>query len=181
MDADERGMVASALSGDEKSFEALIRRFSRQVYAVAYGVLQSREEAEDAVQDTFLKAYKMRGRLRDPEKVAGWLCMIARNRALDLLRKRRGKPELEEALEEIACGAAVEGDAAEEMQEQVRTVLAGLPEHHRTALTLRYLEGMDHRAIEETMGLTNGALRGVLGRALAGMRKGLAPMQGRAV
>ncbi len=55
----------------------------------------------------------------------------------------------------------------------VQTALAGLPEQHRTALTLRYLEGMDYLSIERAMGLSNGALRGILGRALATMRKTL--------
>ena len=63
--------------------------------------------------------------------------------------------------------------AGEAMQVNVHTALAGLPEQHRTALTLRYLEGMDYTGIEQTMGLTNGALRGILGRALATMRKTL--------
>ena len=55
------------------------------------------------------------------------------------------------------------------------TALKTLPEHHRLAITLRYLEGMDHRAIEETMGLSNGALRGILGRGLETLRKTLTP------
>lgn len=66
-----------------------------------------------------------------------------------------------------------EHSANEAMQANVRTALAGLPEQHRTALTLRYLEGMDYLGIEQTMGLSNGALRGILGRALATMRRTL--------
>jgi len=73
--------------------------------------------------------------------------------------------------------AARPGDLAAggEMRAHVETALARLPEQHRTALTLRYLEGMDYLAIERTMGLSNGALRGILGRALAAMRKTLKP------
>jgi len=61
------------------------------------------------------------------------------------------------------------------VRERLHRTLAGLPETQRIALTLRYLEGLDHRAIEQTMGVTNGALRGILGRALATMRKALKP------
>jgi DNA-directed RNA polymerase specialized sigma24 family protein len=57
----------------------------------------------------------------------------------------------------------------------VQAALAALPELHRAALTLRYFEAMDYAAIERTLGLTNGALRGILGRALATMRKRLRP------
>ena len=61
------------------------------------------------------------------------------------------------------------------MDQQLHSALATLPELHRAALTLRYFEEMDYRTIENTLGLTNGALRGILGRALASMRKQLRP------
>ncbi len=61
------------------------------------------------------------------------------------------------------------------MNEQVRSALATLPELHRAALTLRYFEAMDYAAIESTLGLSNGALRGILGRAMAAMRRRLGP------
>ena len=61
------------------------------------------------------------------------------------------------------------------MGDEVRNALATLPELHRAALTLRYFEAMDYAAIERTLGLTNGALRGILGRAMETMRKRLRP------
>jgi RNA polymerase sigma factor (sigma-70 family) len=61
------------------------------------------------------------------------------------------------------------------LDQQLQSALAALPELHRAALTLRYFEEMDYRTIENTLGLTNGALRGILGRALASMRKQLRP------
>ena len=69
--------------------------------------------------------------------------------------------------------AATPGSAMEEHEHQarLRRALATLPEEHRTALTLRYLEDLDYRAIETTMGLSNGALRGILGRALGTLRR----------
>ena len=63
----------------------------------------------------------------------------------------------------------------EEVNEQVRVALATLPELHRAALTLRYFEAMDYAAIERALGLSNGALRGILGRAMETMRKRLRP------
>ncbi len=61
------------------------------------------------------------------------------------------------------------------LDRQLHSALATLPELHRAALTLRYFEEMDYRSIENTLGLTNGALRGILGRALASLRKQLRP------
>src|SRR5207237_10372723 len=77
-----------AIHGDREAFEMIIRTQSRALFAIAYGILQNREEAEDAVQDALVKAWKSRWRVRDPEKFPAWLCMIARHRARDVFRKR---------------------------------------------------------------------------------------------
>ncbi len=173
MTPDEREVVEAALAGGEAAFEALIRLYSRRVYAVAYAILQDRCEAEDTVQDTFLKAYNTRSRLREPEKIAEWLCMIARNRARDLLRKRRVRSAPEALATENCFEMPPIAGNDDDLHLHLRSLLAKLPETHRTALTLRYMEDMDHRSIEQTMGLTSGALRGILGRALSSIRKGM--------
>jgi len=175
MDAPDLELIAKALNGDAESFEALIRTYSRTLFAVAFAVLQDAGEAEDVVQETFVRAWKKRSWMRDPAKFPAWLTTVARNRACDVLRRRRTVP-LDADAPEIADTQAQRPDehsAGEAMQANVHTALARLPEQHRTALTLRYLEGMDYTGIEQTMGLTNGALRGILGRALATMRKTL--------
>ena len=79
----------AAIHGDREAFEMIIRTHSRTLFAIAYGILQNREEAEDVVQDSLVKAWKMRWRVRDPEKFPAWLSMIARHRAHDVFRKRR--------------------------------------------------------------------------------------------
>lgn len=177
MEPTERDLIRAALHGDRDAFEMIIPQFSRTLFAVAYGVLQNREEAEDAVQDAFVKAWKSRWLVRDAEKFPAWLATIARNRARDLARRRRTVP-LPENMDELASTAAEDthgtlGNA--DLNQQVHSALSALPEMHRTALTLRYLQEMDYRTIERTMGLTNGALRGILGRALGTMRKQLRP------
>jgi RNA polymerase sigma-70 factor (ECF subfamily) len=171
MDASEREQYRAAIHGDREAFEMIIRARSRTLFAIAYGILQNREEAEDVVQDSLVKAWKMRWRVRDPEKFPAWLSMIARHRAHDVFRKRRPIPISHEIIE------ANEADTADvaAVDQQLRSALATLPELHRAALTLRYFEEMDYRTIENTLGLTNGALRGILGRALASMRKQLRP------
>src|SRR5215472_5869706 len=89
MDAYEREVYRAAIHGDREAFEMIIRTHSRQLFAIAYGILQHREEAEDAVQDALVKAWKSRWRVRDPEKFPAWICMIARHRARDVFRKRK--------------------------------------------------------------------------------------------
>ena len=174
MDSSEQAIYRAAIQGDREAFEMVIRSTSRNLFAIAYGVLQNREEAEDVVQDTFVKAWKSRWRVRDSAKLPAWLATIARHRAQDLARKRRPEPlpedfESNEAVEFESAGKKADLDG------EVRSALAQLPELHRVALTLRYFEDLDYGTIEQTLGLTNGALRGILGRALGLMRKRLKP------
>jgi RNA polymerase sigma-70 factor (ECF subfamily) len=171
MDASDREQYRAAIHGDREAFEMIIRTHSRTLFAIAYGILQNREEAEDVVQDSLVKAWKMRWGVRDPEKFPAWLSMIARHRA-DVFRKRRSIPFTQEPTE------TSEADAPDTvaMDQQLHSALAALPEIHRAALTLRYFEEMDYRTIENRLGLTNGALRGILGRALASLRKQLRPV-----
>ena len=171
MDASEREQYKAAIHGDREAFEMIIRTHSRTLFAIAYGVLQNREEAEDVVQDSLIKAWKMRWRVRDPEKFPAWLSMIARHRARDVFRKRRFMALTHDTSE------TKENDRPDTMamDQQLHSALATLPELHRAALTLRYFEEMDYLTIENILGLTNGALRGILGRALASMRKQLRP------
>src|SRR5437763_16135772 len=168
MDASEREQHQAAIHGDREAFEMIIRAHSRSLFAIAYGILQSREEAEDVVQESLGKAWKMRWRVRDPEKFPAWLSMIARHRAHDVFRKRRSLPSTHETIEANTPEASA-------MAQQLHSALATLPALHRAALSLRYFEEMDYRSIENTFGLTNGALRGILGRAVASLRKQLRP------
>jgi RNA polymerase sigma-70 factor (ECF subfamily) len=170
MDASEREVYRAAIHGDREAFEMIIRTQSRALFAIAYGILQNREEAEDAVQDALVKAWKSRWRVRDPEKFPAWLCMIARHRARDVFRKRRTVP-----LSEMPEIAGSETPQTSALDRHLDSALASLPELHRTAISLRYFEEMDYATIENRLGLTNGSLRGILGRALATMRKQLKP------
>src|SRR5215211_1133824 len=171
MESNDREIYRAAIQGDRDAFELIIRANSRTLFAVAYGVLQDRAEAEDAVQDAFLKAWQSRWRVRDPEKFPAWLATISRHRARDLARRRRTTP-LDDQLNEAPDPATLETEdsRAAELNGHVHAALAELPEMHRVALSLRYLDALDYATIEKTLGLTNGALRGILGRALQTMR-----------
>ena len=173
MDSTERIMITAALAGDEEAFEGLIRAYSRRVYAVAYAITLDVAEAEDLVQDTFLKAHQLGGRLRAPEKFPAWLTTIVRNAARDRLRRRKPQaaPETFDALVDHQASAPASRLEQRDFDRQLQRALERLPEDHRTALTLRYLEGLDYRAIETAMGVSNGALRGMLGRALGTLRR----------
>jgi RNA polymerase sigma-70 factor (ECF subfamily) len=174
MDSNEHAIYRAAMQGDRDAFEMIIRSFSRSLFAIAYGILQSREEAEDVVQDTLVKAWKSRWRVRDPQKFPAWLSTIARHRARDLARRRRPEP-LPHDFDSSEMVAASSGTDSANLDSEVQAALSQLPELHRMAVTLRYFEELDYATIEQTLGLSNGALRGILGRALGVMRRKLKP------
>ena len=147
MNPDEREIIRCALRGDDEAFESVIRSMGRKIYAIAYGILQDASEAEDVAQETFLKAYRQRWLLRDPEKFPAWLFAVARNRSLDMLRRRRLRPlplSIDDAGHQKE-GASLFPDDPQDHEgclgrlEKMHLALAALPERHRTALTLRYL------------------------------------------
>jgi RNA polymerase sigma-70 factor (ECF subfamily) len=174
MDSNEHATYRAAIHGDRDAFEMIIRSSSRNLFAIAYGVLQNREEAEDVVQDTLVKAWKSRWRVRDPEKFPAWISTIARHRARDLARRRRPEP-LPHDFESTELVAASTETENVDLDSEVQAALSQLPELHRMAVTLRYFEELDYATIERTLGLTNGALRGILGRSLGVMRRRLKP------
>lgn len=178
-DSTRRDIYRAAIHGDREAFEMIIQDFSRPLFAIAYGILQDRQDAEDAVQDAFLKAWKSRWRVRDPEKFPAWLATIARHRARDLARKRKPVHDLEGNAPSFPL-CSTESDNPHKFESaavhrHLLEALGSLPEEHRAALTLRYFEEMDYASIEKLLGLSNGALRGILGRALGTLRKQLRP------
>src|ERR1700710_2855242 len=109
MDSSDREMYRAAIRGDHEAFEMIIRASSRTLFAIAYGVLQNRAEAEDAVQDAFIKAWKSRWRVREPEKFPAGLATIARYRARDLARRRSSDPLIDK-LEAAADASSANQD-----------------------------------------------------------------------
>jgi RNA polymerase sigma-70 factor (ECF subfamily) len=174
MDSNEHAIYRAAIHGDREAFEMIIRSSSRNLFAIAYGILQNREEAEDVVQDTLVKAWKSRWRVREPEKFPAWISTIARHRARDLARRRRPEPLPCDFESAATVESRTETESAD-LDSEVQAALSQLPELHRMAVTLRYFEELDYATIERTLGLTNGALRGILGRALGVMRRKLKP------
>ena len=87
--AEELALVRSAKGGDVNAFEELVRRYDRNVFRIANHITQNREDAEDVVQDAFLKAYQNLERFQEQSKFYTWLVRIAVNEALMRLRKRR--------------------------------------------------------------------------------------------
>jgi len=175
----ELRVVTKALSGDHCAFEILVKKFARLVYAQAYAIVQDSAEAEDIVQECFLRAFLYRVKLKTPAAIPNWHLAIARNLSRDRLRRLSHvapaeSPEEVEQQPELTL-APFRNLAIREEYEQLHVALAGLPNHYREALTLRYFHGMDYRAIGEQMNISNGALRGIMGRAVRALRDAMGP------
>lgn len=172
----EDGLARRARDGDRAAFEELVRRTTRMVYARLYLETGDRHQAEDLVQETYLRAYKSIRRLSDPRTFHGWLGTIARSVAVDSWRRsgrlKRGAPArlTDGALETVAAPEGAEADDAE-TREKVRSAIQSLPEEYRLPLMMRYIDGADYGQITMQLGLTGGALRGLLYRGLQLLRR----------
>jgi RNA polymerase sigma-70 factor (ECF subfamily) len=154
-----------------------VRTYSRLVYTQAFALLGDSQEAEDVTQECFLRAFRFRVRLREPEKFPQWLLTIARNIARDHYRRRHptesldGSPERSFADEETQL--PLRQIEQKEACSAVTAAIDELPDRYREAITLRYLRGLDYRTICRRLSLSDGALRGILGRALHRLRDAL--------
>lgn len=169
----EKAAVKAAMAGDQKAFETVVCRLARIVYAQSFSILHDREEAEDVTQESFLRAYRYRVKLQDPERFPQWLLTIARNVARDRLRKHRPRRDDGDRVRMLADNRFGSPLAWAEVADDVTRLnraMAALPEHYREAVRLRYIEGLDHRTMRRRMCLPEGVLRGVLGRAMRRLR-----------
>ena len=168
---DDRSLVQAARGGDDAAFGALVRLHERRAYAVARAITIEHEDAEDAVQDAFLHAYRALGRFDAAYPFGAWLARIVANAALDLVRRRRVR-----ITEEIPASAALPfRDPAEsaELKSRLKDALAKLPARQRAVLVLHDVEGYRHAEIGEMLGMPEGTARSDLHHARTLMRRAL--------
>jgi RNA polymerase sigma factor (sigma-70 family) len=146
---DER-LVAFVRGGDEGAFEAIFDRYHRPILGFCRHMVGSREEAEDAVQHTFLAAYRDLVDSAKPIELRPWLFAIARNRCLSILRARREQVALD-AVEPSTEGLTAAVERREDLREMLGD-LSRLPEDQRAALLLSELGALDHEGIATVLG-----------------------------
>ena len=179
MQTDEEGLIRRAQKGNREAFEHLVRGTSRLVYSHLLVLTRHPQQAEDLTQETYLHAWKAIAKLTEPAGFRSWLLTIARNLSVNEVRAarrlKRGSGLVKAAGSDIdvADPAPDPAEASEvtEQQEQLLQLLEALPEDYRQPLMLRYLAGADHDAIRGQLGLTDGALRGLLHRGMTMLRE----------
>jgi RNA polymerase sigma factor (sigma-70 family) len=161
---DDARLAALAAEGDERAFEALYDRHHRPLLGFCRHMLGSTEEAEEALQQTFLRAHRALADRGAPGEVRAWLYTIARNRCLSMLSAR--KPP---ALDAADVEPAVEGlGSAVERRADLRALLgdiARLPEEQRSALVLSELAGLSHAEIGTVIGVPAGKVKALVHQA----------------
>src|ERR1700726_905602 len=182
---DELTLVRAAKQGDDSAFEELVRRYDRNVFRIAQHITQKREDAEDVVQEAFLKAYGNLAKFQGQSKFYTWLVRIAVNEALMKLRRRR--PERTVSLDEEVKTEddLVPREVADwspnpeqqytqaELRDILDRTIHGLPATFRTVFVLRDVEGLSTEETAEALDLSIPAVKSRLLRARLQLRERL--------
>jgi RNA polymerase sigma-70 factor (ECF subfamily) len=178
--------VALARDGDSEAFKALVERHSRAVYRLAHRMTGTPQDAEDVVQETFLKAYKQLSRFESRANFSTWLHRIAVNCSIDLIRSRPHREAGHDTTDLEQFGADEELDIGRasperlmlstEVQDRINAAMEGLSKMERAAFALRHFEGQSIDEISRSLGLKTNATKHSIFRAVRKMRAALEPL-----
>lgn len=165
---EERALAVAARAGDQKAFAGLVRLHQRRAYFVARAIVTVHEDAEDAVQDGFVRAWQALDRFDPSQSFSAWLNRIVANAALDIARRRkvRTTEELSDALQSPFRNPAEDA----ELKRRLAEALAQLPERARSVIVLHDMEGFTHVEIGEMLGIPGGTARSDLHHARQKLR-----------
>lgn len=181
MHLDDAAAVAQARAGDEDAFRVLVERHSRSVYRLAYRMTGRPEDAEDVVQETFVRAFRQLSRFEARSHFATWLYRIGFNCAIDFMRARphRESPETDERLDRRPSSAGVPSIEdlvyAGQIGERVQRALEGLSGQERAAFLMRHYHGCSIDEICDALDLKTNAAKHSIFRAVRKMRAALRP------
>lgn len=183
MSITEEQWIAEAKNGDKDAFAKLVEKYQKPVYSVCYRMLGTPTAAEDAAQETFIRAYQTLDRYDPTRSFATWLLSIASNYSIDQLRKMKVTilsmdNEKHAWLAPPAKEPSPERAALEkEKQAQIQSLLADLPEIDRAAVILQYWHNSSYEEIAETLNLSSSAVKSRLFRARRSMAEKWQEMQ----
>ncbi len=168
---DDRTLVAQASRGDLAAYDQLVRRYQTRIYSLAYNMTGNKEDAEDMVQDVFVKAFSSLKSFRGTSSFYTWIYRIAINRTINFLKRRKKKQavslnDVDEGVErdpayvELSARESPVRDASlTELQEKLNKALLTLSEKHRTVVVLHDIQGLPHDEIARMTGCSEGTVR----------------------
>jgi RNA polymerase sigma-70 factor (ECF subfamily) len=186
MDASESAAVlARARQGDSEAFRVLVERHSRNAFRLAHRLTGNEQDAEDVVQESFIRAYRQLGRFESRANFGTWLYRIVANCSVDLIRVRQSRRDQSraESLDEAADMASNRAPGPErlarsaEIERHVANALSQLSPLERAAFTLRHYEGRSIDEIGRMLGLGTSATKHSVFRAVRKLRSALEPLR----
>jgi len=160
MTSTDEELVARSMGGDLDSFNQLVLRWERPIYALAYRVIGREEDARDVAQETFLRAFRALGGFKGQAKFSSWLYRITLNLCRDWIRRERRAPvsQAPEGVDLIEMASAVEPTESvedlvsrRELSRAVARAMATLPEEQRTAIVLKEYHGLTFQEIADLL------------------------------
>lgn len=174
----DSALVNRAKLGDIAAFEAIVTRYYPRCMRFAQGMLHNHADAEDVVQDTFVRLYRALPRYEERQRFDSWLFRILGNccRSANLAHQRREAQDVtaERTLERLAAPDRSDSILEHEWDDDVRRALADVPEHNREIFLLHYVEGFAYDEIERITGIRQSALKMRVKRASDFLRARLA-------
>jgi RNA polymerase sigma-70 factor (ECF subfamily) len=176
-------LVARSVGGDANSFNELVERWERPIYALAYRQIGREEDARDVCQETFLRAYRALGGFRGQAKFSSWLYRITVNLCRDWIRRERRTPVVQppEDMDVMELAAAREPSesiedrvARRDLVRAVERAMAVLPEEQRTAILLKEYHGLTFQEIADIVGCPLSTVKTRLYQGLSVVRRELA-------
>lgn len=188
MEASDAAVVAQVLAGDRDSFRVLMDRHSRSIYKVAYRMTANQQDAEEIVQETFLRAYKSLQRFESRSSFSTWIYRIAVNRALDFLSARKPgetyqiteNPDYQDREKEVQVPSNNPGPdrmlLSQEAKTKIAKALEKLSPVERVAFTMRHMEGQSIEEIGKALNVKTNAAKNTVFRAVQKLRQQLEPI-----
>ena len=183
MDATDNDLVERVRGGDDEAFRVLVERHSRAIYRAAYRITGNAADADDVVQEAFLRAYRAAGSFDARASYTTWLHRIAINCALDLIDSRKRRDQRINDDHDLSLIATHDASPdrivlGSEMQRAIAAAMSGLTGNERTAFVLRHFEGMPLEEIGQILGTRLNATKNTVFRAVKKLRQQLQPFTG---
>jgi RNA polymerase sigma-70 factor (ECF subfamily) len=187
MEMDDAAAVARVISGEKDAFRLLVERHSRTIFGLAFRMMENEQDAEEIVQETFVRAYRALDGFESRANFGTWIYRIAVNRCYDLLKQRKTRLQVE-AKEELDEAALVEQIPTKnpspertllsrEIEVRVRLAVKQLTAGERTAFVLRHFEGRSIEEIARVLNVRQGAAKNTVHRAVLKLRQRLQPLR----
>lgn len=176
-------LLGRVRSGDREAFMTIIRLYQQKVFVMAYSILRDREDALDAVQETFLRLYQKAGLYKPGSSFQAWLLQMAKNISIDSYRRRRRKKqdwETSRPIEEIPIAVEDSGgdSAASDLRSAFSRSVETLAERQRMVFVMRHYNELPFNEISEAMRISIGTAKSLHFKAVQNLRKRLAPVLG---